>query len=128
MAMQLVKVIEAHHWDAYHYIRQFVLYELRGRDGYVYRLEIIGARAAFYEVVVWHLPEPKRDEGEFIARKFDAAGLPCTVVELVGASKDGVRTEPPRHNAAAQRNLRRSSLEQPSPIEDHQGDVSFGRH
>lgn len=43
----------------------------------------------------------KRDEGEFIARKFDAAGLPCTVVELIGASKDGVRIEPPRHNAAA---------------------------
>ncbi|CAG0961308.1 MAG: AAA family ATPase [Rhizobiaceae bacterium] len=47
----------------------------------------------------------KRDEGEFIARKFDAAGLPCTVVELVGASKDGVRAEPPRHNAAARRLL-----------------------
>lgn len=47
----------------------------------------------------------KRDEGEFIARKFDAAGLPCTVVELVGASKEGVRTEPPRHNAAARRLL-----------------------
>jgi len=43
----------------------------------------------------------KRDEGEFIARKFDAAGLPCTVVELVGASKDGVRVALPRHNAAA---------------------------
>jgi DNA repair exonuclease SbcCD ATPase subunit len=43
----------------------------------------------------------KRDEGEFIARKFDAAGLPCTVVELIGASKNGVRIEPPRHNAAA---------------------------
>ncbi|WP_170979445.1 AAA family ATPase [Roseomonas sp. HF4] len=45
----------------------------------------------------------KRDEGEFIARKFDAAGLPCTVVELIGASKDGVRVEPPRYNAAARR-------------------------
>lgn len=43
----------------------------------------------------------KRDEGEFIARKFDAAGLPCTVVELVGASKVGVRVAQPRHNAAA---------------------------
>ncbi|MEJ1962221.1 MAG: AAA family ATPase [Gammaproteobacteria bacterium] len=43
----------------------------------------------------------KRDEGEFIARKFDAAGLPCTVVELVGASKNGVRVARPRHNAAA---------------------------
>lgn len=45
----------------------------------------------------------KRDESEFIARKFDAAGLPCTVVELVGASKDGVRVAQPRHNAAARR-------------------------
>nr|WP_245505823.1 GNAT family N-acetyltransferase [Rhizobium sullae] len=32
--MQLVKVTEAHHWDAYHNIRQLVLYDLRGRDGY----------------------------------------------------------------------------------------------
>lgn len=47
----------------------------------------------------------KRDEGEFIARKFDAAGLPCTVVELVGASKAGVRVAEPRHNAAARRML-----------------------
>ncbi|MGE8588295.1 MAG: hypothetical protein ACN6OD_02685 [Alcaligenes sp.] len=47
----------------------------------------------------------KREEGEFIARKFDAANLPCTVVELVGASKDGVRVAPPRHNAAARRLL-----------------------
>lgn len=47
----------------------------------------------------------KRDEGEFIARKFDAAGLPCTVVELVGASKNGVRVAQPRHNAAARRLL-----------------------
>ncbi|MBB2932059.1 AAA family ATPase [Paraburkholderia silvatlantica] len=49
----------------------------------------------------------KRDEGEFIARKFDAAGLPCTVVELVGASRDGVRVAPPRHNAAARHLLAR---------------------
>lgn len=47
----------------------------------------------------------KRDEGEFIARKFDAAGLPCTVVELTAASKDGVRSAPPRHNPAARRLL-----------------------
>lgn len=47
----------------------------------------------------------KRDEGEFIARKFDAAGLPCTVVELLGTSKDGVQIAPPRHNAAARRLL-----------------------
>ena len=47
----------------------------------------------------------KRDEGEFIARKFDAAGLPCTVVELIGASRNGVRVAQPRHNAAARRML-----------------------
>lgn len=47
----------------------------------------------------------KRDESEFIARKFDAAGLPCTVVELVGASKGGVRVAMPRHNGAAHRLL-----------------------
>ena len=43
----------------------------------------------------------KLDEGEFISRKFDAAGLPCTVVELVGASKEGVLVSAPRYNAAA---------------------------
>jgi hypothetical protein len=47
----------------------------------------------------------KRDEGEFIARKFDAAGLPCTVIELTAASKNGVRSAPPRHNSAARRLL-----------------------
>lgn len=52
----------------------------------------------------------KRDEGEFIARKFDAANLPCTVVELVGASKDGVRVALPRHNAAARKLLAEPQL------------------
>ena len=33
-AVQLVKVTEAHHWDAYHDIRRLVLYELRDRAGY----------------------------------------------------------------------------------------------
>ncbi len=47
----------------------------------------------------------KRDEGEFIARKFDAAGLPCTVVELIGASREGVRFAEPRPNVAASRLL-----------------------
>lgn len=47
----------------------------------------------------------KRDEGEFIARKFDAAGLPCTVVALTAASTDGVKFDPSRHNAAARRLL-----------------------
>lgn len=42
-----------------------------------------------------------RAEGEFFARKFDAAGLPCTVLALTAPSKDGVRFEPPRYNAAA---------------------------
>lgn len=53
----------------------------------------------------------KRDEGEFIARKFDAADIPCTVVELVGASKAGVRVAPPRHNAAARRLLAESQAQ-----------------
>ena len=42
-----------------------------------------------------------RAEGAFIARKFDAAGLPCTVIALTAPSKEGVRFEPPRHNSAA---------------------------
>jgi hypothetical protein len=42
-----------------------------------------------------------RAEGEFFARKFDAAGLPCTVLALTAPSKNGVRFEPPRYNAAA---------------------------
>jgi hypothetical protein len=42
-----------------------------------------------------------RAEGEFIARKFDAASLPCTVVTLTAPSKEGVRFDPPRYNAKA---------------------------
>jgi hypothetical protein len=42
-----------------------------------------------------------RAEGEFIARKFDAARLPCTVVTLTAPSKDGVKFDPPRYNASA---------------------------
>jgi hypothetical protein len=42
-----------------------------------------------------------RAEGAFIARKFDAAGLPCTVVALTAPSKDGVRFEAPRYSSAA---------------------------
>lgn len=34
MTAQLVKVTKAHQWDAYHHIRQLVLYKLRGRAGY----------------------------------------------------------------------------------------------
>jgi DNA repair exonuclease SbcCD ATPase subunit len=44
-----------------------------------------------------------RAEGEFIARKFDAAGLPCTILALTAPSKDGVRFDPPRYNGPAQR-------------------------
>ena len=46
-----------------------------------------------------------RAESEFIARKFDAANLPCTVVTLTAPSKDGVKFEPPRHNRAASAQL-----------------------
>ena len=42
-----------------------------------------------------------RAEGEFFARKFDAAGLPCTVIALTAPSRDGVKSEPPRYNTAA---------------------------
>lgn len=46
-----------------------------------------------------------RAEGEFLFRKFDAAGLPCTMVTLTAPSRDGVLSEPPRHNSAATRLL-----------------------
>lgn len=52
-----------------------------------------------------------RAESEFLARKFDAAGLPCTVLGLTALSKDGVRFDPPYYNAAA-RELMRASLAQ----------------
>lgn len=48
-----------------------------------------------------------RAEGDFIARKFDAAGLPCKVVSLTAPSKFGVRYEEPPPNPAAQALLRR---------------------
>ena len=34
MIIELVKVAEESHWHAYHCIRRYVLYELRGRNGY----------------------------------------------------------------------------------------------
>lgn len=43
-----------------------------------------------------------RGEAEFIRRKFDAAGLPCSVIALTAPSKSGVRYLPPDHNSAAQ--------------------------
>lgn len=52
-----------------------------------------------------------RAEGEFLARKFDAANLPCTVVALTAPSKEGVLSEAPRYNEAA-RAIMRSRLDQ----------------
>lgn len=49
-----------------------------------------------------------RAEGEFLFRKFDAAGLPCTMVMLTAPSRAGVLSEPPRHNAQAARLLSQS--------------------
>ena len=43
----------------------------------------------------------ERSEAEFISRKFDAAGLPCSVLELTAPSKTGVNYIPARYNEAA---------------------------
>jgi DNA repair exonuclease SbcCD ATPase subunit len=42
-----------------------------------------------------------RAESEFIARKFDAAGLPCTTVTLTAPAVEGVQYEGPVFNSAA---------------------------
>jgi hypothetical protein len=42
-----------------------------------------------------------RAEAEFVARKFDAVGLPCSVVNLTAPSRNGVSFDPPRYNPAA---------------------------
>ncbi|WP_292634833.1 AAA family ATPase [Novosphingobium sp.] len=47
-----------------------------------------------------------RAETEFIARKFDAASLPCAKVVLTAPAADGVQYEDPIFNSAAQRGLR----------------------
>jgi DNA repair exonuclease SbcCD ATPase subunit len=47
-----------------------------------------------------------RGESEFIARKFDAAGLPCSTVLLTAPSDKGVVWNPPEHNKAARLQLR----------------------
>lgn len=52
-----------------------------------------------------------RAEGEFLARKFDAANLPCTIVALSAPSKEGVLSEAPRYNEAA-RAIMRNRLDQ----------------
>lgn len=50
-----------------------------------------------------------RGESDFIARKFDAAGLPCTTILLTAPSEKGVVWEPPLLNQAASRFLRQSA-------------------
>lgn len=50
-----------------------------------------------------------RGESDFIARKFDAAGLPCSTVLLTAPSQQGVAWEKPEHNQAAARIMRRDS-------------------
>lgn len=47
-----------------------------------------------------------RGESEFIARKFDAADLPCSTVLLTAPSDKGVVWNAPEHNNAARRILR----------------------
>lgn len=50
-----------------------------------------------------------RAESEFIARKFDAAGLPCSTVLLTAPSDKGVVWNAPEHNKAATRILRKDA-------------------
>jgi len=50
-----------------------------------------------------------RGESEFIARKFDAAGLPCTTVLLTAPSDKGVVWNSPEQNQAATRILRKDA-------------------
>ena len=53
-----------------------------------------------------------RGESDFIARKFDAAGLPCTTVLLTAPSDRGVVWVEPDQNSAASRILRRDAAAQ----------------
>ena len=50
-----------------------------------------------------------RAESDFIARKFDAAGLPCSTILLTAPSDKGVVWAPPEQNQAAARTLRRDA-------------------
>ncbi|NGO54920.1 AAA family ATPase [Allomesorhizobium camelthorni] len=50
-----------------------------------------------------------RGESDFIARKFDAAGLPCSTVLLTSPSDKGVVWVPPEQNQAAARILQRDA-------------------
>jgi ABC-type nitrate/sulfonate/bicarbonate transport system ATPase subunit len=48
----------------------------------------------------------ERSEAEFISRKFDAAGIPCSVLELTAPSRAGVNYIPVRYNEAANAAMR----------------------
>lgn len=50
-----------------------------------------------------------RAESDFIARKFDAAGLACSRITLTAPSEKGVVYEGPEHNLAAQRIIQSST-------------------
>lgn len=50
-----------------------------------------------------------KGESEFIARKFDAAGLPCSRIVLSGPSNHGVLYEEPEHNQAAKAVMQRGN-------------------
>lgn len=50
-----------------------------------------------------------RGESDFIARKFDAAGLPCSTILLTAPSDKGVVWASPENNQAAERFLRRNA-------------------
>jgi DNA repair exonuclease SbcCD ATPase subunit len=48
----------------------------------------------------------ERSEAEFISRKFDAAGIACSVLELTAPSRTGVNYISPRYNQAAKAAMR----------------------
>jgi hypothetical protein len=50
-----------------------------------------------------------RAESDFIARKFDAAGLACSRIALTAPSDKGVVFEGPEHNQAAKQIMQKPS-------------------
>ena len=60
-----------------------------------------------------------RGESDFIAHKFDAAGLPCSTVLLTAPSDKGGVSVPPEHNQAAARILRRDASPQAPTAPEH---------
>ena len=50
-----------------------------------------------------------KGESDFIARKFDAAGLPCSRIVLSGPSNQGVLYEKPEYNQAAKAVMQRGN-------------------